>query len=122
MQKRASIIRALIYNPDVVLMDEPFGPLDAQTRMILQHELLTLWQENRMTILFITHDLTESIALSDRVVLLSRGPGRIKEVFPIGLARPRNVFEIHEQEGFKDIYHAIWSHFRPDVLLAGERT
>lgn len=120
MQKRASIIRALIYEPDVVLMDEPFGPLDAQTRMILQNDLLTLWQENRMTVLFITHDLTEAIALSDTVFLLSKGPARIKEVFPIGLKRPRNIFEIHEETGFKEIYHAIWAHFRADVL-AGEK-
>jgi NitT/TauT family transport system ATP-binding protein len=120
MQKRASIVRALIYSPDIVLMDEPFGPLDAQTRMVLQHELMTLWYESQMTILFITHDLTESIALSDQVVLMTRGPARIKGVFRIDLPRPRNVFEIHEAPGFKEIYHAIWSHFRPDVLRVKE--
>jgi NitT/TauT family transport system ATP-binding protein len=120
MQKRVSIVRALIYKPDVVLMDEPFGPLDAQTRMVLQNELLTLWQQNRMTVLFITHDLTEAIALSDRVVLLTRRPGRVKKVFAIDLPRPRNIFEIYEEPGFKEIYHSIWSHFRLDVLSAGE--
>jgi NitT/TauT family transport system ATP-binding protein len=118
MQKRASIARALIYEPDVVLMDEPFGPLDAQTRMVLQHELQQLWCEKRMTVLFITHDLVESVALSDVVVLLSARPGRIRQVFPIGLARPRNVFEIHNEPGFNEAYSAIWSNFRSDVLDA----
>ncbi|MBI3076398.1 MAG: ABC transporter ATP-binding protein [Deltaproteobacteria bacterium] len=117
MQKRASIIRTLIYGPDVILMDEPFGPLDAQTRMLLQNQLLDIWSRDKKTILFITHDLVEAIALSDVVVLLSRRPGRIKEIFSITLGRPRNVFEIHQEPGFADLYHKIWSYFKDEIML-----
>lgn len=115
MQKRGAIIRTLIYDPEVILMDEPFGPLDAQTRQVLQHELLQLWDKKRKTILFITHDLVEAIALSDTVVLLTRRPGMVKKIFPIPLARPRNVFEIHSQEGFVDIYREIWDYFKTEI-------
>ena len=85
MQKRASIIRTLIYDPAVILMDEPFGPLDAQTRMLLQDELLRIWDQNKKTILFVTHDLTEAIALSDQVVLFTGRPGTVKRVFDVPL-------------------------------------
>lgn len=115
MQKRAAIARALVYEPDVILMDEPFGSLDAQTRMILQHELLKVWSQKRKTILFITHDLVEAIALADRIVLMSRRPGTIKEIFPVTLSRPRNVFEIHSQPGFAELYGRIWEHFRVEI-------
>ena len=117
MQKRGAIARTMVYDPDVILMDEPFGPLDAQTRMILQHQLLTLWSEKRKTIVFITHDLVEAIALADRVVLMTRRPGMIKEVFEVGLSRPRNVFEIHAQPGFAELYARIWSHFKVEMKL-----
>ena len=112
MQKRGSIIRTLVYNPDVMLMDEPFGALDAQTRMILQAELLDLWDRDRNTILFVTHDLQEAVALSDRIVLMSRAPGRILHTFDVPLSRPRNVYEIHQQAGFQEIYHEVWQHLR----------
>src|ERR1044071_6594617 len=105
MQKRGSIIRTLIYDPEVILMDEPFGPLDAQTRLILPDELLRVWNENRKTIVFVTHDLTEAIALSDKVVLMTGRPGTVRRVFDVRLSRPRNVFEIHNEPGFKEIYH-----------------
>ena len=108
MQKRGSIIRTMIYGPDVILMDEPFGPLDAQTRLNLQQELSHIWSKERKTILFVTHDLVEAIALSDTVVLLTPRPATIKETFPITLSRPRNVYQIHIQEGFADIYQKIW--------------
>ncbi|MDQ3431589.1 MAG: ABC transporter ATP-binding protein, partial [Actinomycetota bacterium] len=89
MQKRASIVRTLIYSPTVILMDEPFGSLDAQTKMLMQDDLLRLWQDQRQTILFITHDLTEAVVLADDVVLLSNQPTRVKATIPIDLARPR---------------------------------
>lgn len=117
MQKRGSIIRTLIYDPDVVLMDEPFGPLDAQTRMVLQDELLRIWDKNKKTILFVTHDLTEAIALADRVVLFTRRPGKVKEVFQVPLRRPRNVFEIHGQEGFIETYNRIWQYFKTEIKV-----
>ncbi len=115
MQKRASIVRTMIYEPDVILMDEPFGPLDAQTRMILQNDLLNIWQRDKKTILFITHDLVEAIALSDTVVLMTKRPGKVKDVFRVPLARPRNVFEIHAMEGFDAAYHHLWNHFKAEL-------
>jgi NitT/TauT family transport system ATP-binding protein len=117
MQKRASIIRTLIYDPAVILMDEPFGPLDAQTRLILQDELLRIWDENKKTILFVTHDLTEAIALSDKVVLFTGRPGTVKRIFDVPLPRPRNVFEIHNEKGFTDIYHEIWQYFKSEIKI-----
>ena len=101
MQKRVSIVRTLIYEPAVVLLDEPFGALDAQTRMGLHHELLELWREKKSTMLFITHDLVEAITLSDQIVVMTRRPGRVKEIYEVPLARPRNVFEIYLEPGFE---------------------
>ncbi len=116
MQKRASIIRTMIYDPEVVLMDEPFGALDAQTRMVLQHELLRIWSLRQQTILFITHDMSEAIALSDTVVVMSARPGTVKQIFPIHLSRPREVFQIHSQAGFAEAYAAIWESFRTEIV------
>ncbi len=117
MQKRCSIIRTLIYDPDIILMDEPFGPLDAQTRLVLQDELLRIWDANKKTILFVTHDLTEAIALSDKIVLFTGRPGTVKRVFDVPLPRPRNVFEIHNVSGFTDLYHEIWSYFKTEIKV-----
>jgi NitT/TauT family transport system ATP-binding protein len=117
MQKRGSIIRTLIYDPDIILMDEPFGPLDAQTRLVLQDELLKIWDTNKKTILFVTHDLTEAIALSDKVVLFTGRPGTVKRIFDVPLPRPRNVFEIHNESGFTDIYHEIWGYFKSEITI-----
>ena len=117
MSKRASIIRALAYDPPVILMDEPFGPLDAQTRMILQDELLKIWKKRQQTILFVTHDLVEAVALADRVVVMSHRPGRIKDILEVPMARPRNIFEIHRQDGFDEIYGRLWSIFRHELEI-----
>ena len=117
MQKRGSIIRTLIYDPDIILMDEPFGPLDAQTRLVLQDELLRIWDTNKKTIVFVTHDLTEAIALSDQVVLFTGRPGTVKRVFEVPLPRPRNVFEIHNEKGFTELYHEIWGHFKNEIQV-----
>ena len=115
MQKRASLIRTIIYEPPIVLMDEPYGPLDAQTRLILQQELLKIWSRSRMTVVFVTHDLVEAIALSDRVLVMTRRPGTIKAVVEVPLARPRNVFEIHQQEGFNETHRQLWSLMRSEL-------
>jgi NitT/TauT family transport system ATP-binding protein len=115
MQKRVSIARAFIYEPEVILLDEPFGALDAQTRMMLHHQLLQLWQKRRMTMLFITHDLVEAITLSDQVVVMTKRPGCVKERYRIPLARPRNVFEIYLEPGFDDAYGALWKHFKAEM-------
>jgi NitT/TauT family transport system ATP-binding protein len=117
MQKRGSIIRTLIYDPETILMDEPFGPLDAQTRLVLQDELLRIWDQNMKTILFVTHDLIEAIALSDKVVVFTGRPGTVKRIFDVPLARPRNVFEIHNERGFTDLYHEIWHFFKSEIRI-----
>jgi ABC-type nitrate/sulfonate/bicarbonate transport system ATPase subunit len=120
MQKRVSIVRTLVYEPSVVLLDEPFGALDAQTRMGLHHELLQLWREKKRTMLFITHDLVEAITLSDQIVVMTRRPGRVKEVYEVPLSRPRNVFEIYLQPGFDAAYAALWKHFKSEINVSAE--
>jgi len=120
MQKRVSIVRTLVYEPSVVLLDEPFGALDAQTRMVLHHELLQLWRERKCTMLFITHDLVEAITLSDQIIVMTRRPGRVKEVYEVPLSRPRNVFEIYLEPGFEAAYAALWKHFKSEINVAGE--
>lgn len=115
MRQRANIIRTLVYNPQVILMDEPFGPLDAQTRLTLQNQLLELWREERKTIIFITHDLTEAIALADRVVVMTGRPGGIKSVTRVGISRPRDVYHIHQSETYREIYDQLWEELREEV-------
>jgi NitT/TauT family transport system ATP-binding protein len=118
MRQRANIIRTLIYDPELILMDEPFGPLDAQTRIVLQDQLLKLWSASRKTILFITHDLIEAITLADRVVLMTSRPGKIKLIENVGITRPRDVFRIHESAQFRAAYERLWQELRPEVNLA----
>ena len=118
MRQRANIIRTLIYDPELILMDEPFGPLDAQTRIVLQDQLLKLWSASKKTILFITHDLIEAITLADRVVLMSSRPGRIKLIENVTIPRPRDVFQIHESQEFRAAHERLWHELRPEVNLA----
>jgi NitT/TauT family transport system ATP-binding protein len=115
MRQRANIIRTLIYEPEVILMDEPFGPLDAQTRLLLQDQLLSLWERSGKTIVFITHDLVEAIALADRVLVMSARPGVIRSSTPVDLPRPRDVFHIHDHEGFRRLYDALWTELEAEV-------
>ena len=99
MQQRVGVVRALANEPDVLLMDEPFASVDAQTRMTLQEELTRIWQEKRPTVLFITHDVAEAVFLADRVIALSRG--RVLEEIPVNLPRPRSWDALHEDGAFK---------------------
>jgi NitT/TauT family transport system ATP-binding protein len=116
MRQRVNIVRTLAYDPKVILLDEPFGPLDAQTRLNLQDLLLQLWQERRgTTIVFVTHDLTEAVALADRVVVMTARPGRILDVVPVPLARPRNIFTIHTQPEFRELYDKLWLHLASEM-------
>lgn len=115
MRQRANIVRTLVYEPDVLLMDEPFGPLDAQTRLLLQDDLLDLWESTGKTILFVTHDLTEAIALADRVVLMSARPGRIVRIDDVTIPRPRDIFRIHDNADFRQLYDEIWQELEKQV-------
>ena len=110
MQQRVGVVRALANNPDVLLMDEPFASVDAQTRMTLQEELTKIWQERRPTILFITHDVAESVFLADRVVVLSKG--RVLEDMPIQLQRPRVWDQLIEDDTFKGLSAQVLSKVR----------
>jgi len=115
MQKRGSIARTLVYRPAVILMDEPFGALDAQTRMVMQHDLQALALEAGATVIFVTHDITEAVLLADHVVVLSQRPSRLITSVPIDLPRPRNVFEPFRNTGFEAAYEAVWSVFRTQI-------
>jgi NitT/TauT family transport system ATP-binding protein len=119
MRKRLALAQTLILSPDILLMDEPFSALDVQTRQLMENELLALWAEDRKSVIFITHDLEEAIALSDRVVVLSAGPA----THPIGdfridLPRPRDVSEIRMTPAFIDVHREIWSTMKEEVLKA----
>jgi NitT/TauT family transport system ATP-binding protein len=115
MRKRVAVAQSWIVNPRILLMDEPFGALDVQTRQIMETELLALWQETKKTVLFITHDLEEAIALADQVVVLSAGPARLKGIYDVDLARPRDVAEIRLNPGFMGLYTKIWADLRDEV-------
>lgn len=118
-RKRVAMAQVLIRDPAILLMDEPFGPLDAQTRLIMGDLLLDLWQQDRKAVLFVTHDLEEAISLSDRVVILSTGPdARIIGDFPIPLERPRDVSEIKLTAEFQSIHRDIWHLLKDQVLKA----
>ncbi len=115
MQKRAAIARTLIYRPEIVLMDEPFGSLDAQTRMVMQDDLQSLWRGHGTTILFVTHDLTEAVILADNVVLLSHQPTKLKGDIAIDLERPRNVFQPFRTKNFAEYYDRVWAIFQSEI-------
>jgi NitT/TauT family transport system ATP-binding protein len=117
MRKRVSLAQTLVLDPDIILMDEPFSALDVQTRQLMENELLALWSAKKKAVLFITHDLDEAIAMSDRVVCLSAGPAAqpIGE-FAIDLERPRDVAEVRVTPRFVELHKAIWSVLRAEVL------
>jgi NitT/TauT family transport system ATP-binding protein len=123
MRKRVAMAAALINEPKILLMDEPFGALDVQTKAIMQTELLGLWEQLRPAVLFITHDLDEAVALADRVVVLTSGPGSVKAVYDIDLPRPRgSVQEIRYEPRFLDLQHQIWDSLREEVERAYAKT
>jgi NitT/TauT family transport system ATP-binding protein len=117
MRKRVSLAQTLVLDPDIILMDEPFSALDVQTRQLMENEVLALWAAKKKAVLFITHDLDEAIAMSDRVVCLSAGPAShpIGE-FAIDLKRPRDVAEVRVAPRFVELHQAIWSVLREEVL------
>jgi NitT/TauT family transport system ATP-binding protein len=116
-RKRVGLAQVLIRDPAILLMDEPFGPLDAQTRQIMGNLLLDLWSADRKTVLFVTHDLEEAIALSDRVVIMSAGPAsRIIGEWPVTLPRPRDIAEVKHEKAFQDLHREIWAVLKAEVL------
>lgn len=122
MRKRVALAQSLINEPKILLMDEPFGALDVQTRSIMADELLSLWELTRPAVVFVTHDLEEAIALADKVVVLTAGPGTVKATFPIDLPRPRVVQEIRFDHRFVELYQQIWGALRDEVQIAYART
>ncbi|GAB4562368.1 MAG: ABC transporter ATP-binding protein [Anaerolineae bacterium] len=119
MKQRVSIARAFANDPEVLLMDEPLGALDAQTRAVLQEELLRIWEADRKTVVYITHSIDEAVLMGDRVVLMTAHPGRVKEIFPVRLPRPRTMKTTSEPE-FARLTYAIWESLRTEVLQAME--
>ncbi len=122
MRKRVALAQTLINRPSVLLMDEPFSALDVQTRAIMSTELLQLWDQTRPAVVFVTHDLEEAIALADKVVVLTAGPGTVKAEFVIDLPRPRIVQEIRFDPRFTRLYGLIWEALRAEVEEAYSRT
>lgn len=122
MQQRVGLARALATGADILLMDEPFGSIDAQTRELMQEELMRLWQEERKTVVFVTHDLDEAVSLADRVLLLSRGPGKVRESIPVNLPRPRSDYDVRAQEEFARVRGHLWNALREDLLEEREET
>ena len=119
MRKRVALAQVLIMDPKILLMDEPFSALDVQTRQLMENELLRLWEADQKSVLFITHDLEEAIALADRVVVMSAGPAsRPIGDFPINLSRPRDVTEIRLTDDFLEIHREIWELLREEVMRA----
>ncbi len=108
MRKRVALARTLAYDPRLFLMDEPFGPLDAQTRILIGREFLAIWERLGKSVLFVTHDVEEAIALADRVLVMSPRPGRIVAEFRVDLPRPRDYEEIRFEPQFRDLQRAIW--------------
>src|ERR1051326_4531739 len=122
MRKRVALAMTMVYEPEIILMGEPFGALDVQTRNLMENDLLEIWAEARRTVVFVTHDLEEAIALSDRVVVMSASPGRVKAVYAIDLPRPRSVTEVRFHPEFGRLYETIWKDLKDEVRLGYERS
>lgn len=120
MKKRVVIIRALAQNPNIIFMDEPFGPLDVFTRENLQKEILRMWRDQKNTIVYITHDIAEAITLADRIILLSHRPSVVKEEYKVDIARPRDIEECKYNPVFLELEKRIWADIK-DELHGDER-
>ena len=121
MRKRVALAQTFINEPRVLLMDEPFSALDVQTRALMHEELLKLWSEARSSVIFVTHDLEEAIALADKVYVLTAGPATVKSVYPVKLPRPRAVADIRYDPAFIDLSRTIWEDLRDEVRRSADR-
>ena len=115
MKQRVSIARAFANDPEILLMDEPFASLDEQNRLILQQELLQIWEGSSKTVVFITHSIDEAIFLSDHIMLMTAHPGHIKDIFEVSLLRPRDISKIRNDAAFNSLFSKIWSELREEV-------
>jgi len=117
MQQRVGLARALAIDPEILLMDEPFASVDAQTREVLQEELLQLHERERKTMIFITHSIDEAIILGDRVAVMASRPGRIKEILTVDFARPRDPAAVRAQSRYTELRNHIWEELRPSLVM-----
>jgi NitT/TauT family transport system ATP-binding protein len=118
MRQRVAIARALAVDPELLLMDEPFSSLDEQTKLLLQDELLRIWEQTRNTIVFVTHSIDEALVLADRVIVMTAQPGRIKAIFDVPLERPRSFLQARSNPVFASLFKEIWSLLRDEVQMA----
>lgn len=118
MRQRVSIARAFATDPDILLMDEPFSALDEQNKLLLQEELLRIWEETRKTVLFITHSVDEAVTLGDRIMVMSAHPGRVKAIVDVPFERPRSVIELRTRPEYGELVYSIWGHLRDEVQRA----
>jgi NitT/TauT family transport system ATP-binding protein len=118
MRKRVQLARLRAQDPDVMLMDEPFGGLDAQTRLMIQQEFLSDWDRARKTTVFVTHDLSEAIAMADRIILMSARPTHIRKIYEVPFARPRDIPRIMGTETYRDLFEELWDSLRDDTARA----
>jgi len=121
MKQRVSIARAFANDPEILLMDEPFSALDAQNKLLLQEELLRIWDEQKKTVVFITHSVDEAVFLGDRIMVMTAQPGRVKSLVRVPLPRPRNIIELQKAPEFGELVHRIWSSLRDEVQRAREQ-
>jgi NitT/TauT family transport system ATP-binding protein len=120
MRQRVAIARAFANDPQILLMDEPFSALDAQNKLLLQEELLRIWEEHKKTVVFITHSVDEAVLLGDRVMVMTAQPGRLKQFVPIPLPRPRNFIALQGAPEYGDLVQRIWTNLRDEVQRARE--
>jgi NitT/TauT family transport system ATP-binding protein len=118
MRQRVSIARAFANDPDILLMDEPFSALDEQNKLLLQEELLRIWEETRKTVVFITHSVDEAVTLGDRIMIMSAQPGRIKQLVDVPFERPREVLELRSRPAYGELVYSIWGQLREEVQRA----
>jgi NitT/TauT family transport system ATP-binding protein len=118
MRQRVSIARAFANDPEILLMDEPFSALDAQNKLLLQEELLRIWEEHKKTVVFITHSVDEAAFLGDRIMVMTAQPGRVKMFVPVPLARPRNIMQLQKSAQYGELIAHIWSSLREEVHRA----
>src|SRR5271155_3453960 len=121
MKQRVSIARAFANDPEILLMDEPFSALDAQNKLLLQEELLRIWEEQKKTVVFITHSVEEAVYLGDRVLVMTAQPGRVKSLVRVPLSRPRRLIELQKSPEFGELVHRIWSGLRDEVQRARDQ-